>query len=146
MKWSRNSIIVAGTANNQDLTFQINDTKLYIPVKTLSTQENKKLLKQLKSVFKRTINCNKYLVKITNQAWNRHLDYLIDPSFQEVNRLFVLSFEDDDGRESHEQYYLATLEIKYDNVMVDGRNLFDQPVKNDFETYEKQRILLFDVY
>ena len=88
MKWSRNGIIVAGTANNQGPTFQINDTKLYVPVKTLSNNEKKKLLKQLKSGFKRTINWNKYLVKITNQAWNRHLDYLIDPIFQEVNRSF----------------------------------------------------------
>ena len=55
--------------------------KLYLLTK-------KKLLKQLKSGFKRTINWNKYLVKITNQAWNRHLDYLIDPIFQEVNRSF----------------------------------------------------------
>ena len=54
-------IIVAGTANNQNSSFQINDTKLYVPVVTLSTQENIKLLKQLESGFKRTFNWNKYL-------------------------------------------------------------------------------------
>ena len=74
-------IIVAGTANNQNSSFQINDTKLYVPVVTLSTQENIKLLKQLESGFKRTINWNKYLAKTTNQARNRYFDYLIDLSF-----------------------------------------------------------------
>ena len=110
LKWSRKCIIVAVNANNQNPTFQINDTKLYVPVVTLSTQENIKLLKQLESGFKRTINWNKYLAKTTNQAQNRYLDFLIDPSFQGVNRLFVLSFKDDDGRESRKQYYLPTVE------------------------------------
>ena len=87
LKWSRSCIIVAGTANDQKPTFQINDTKLYVPVITLSTQENIKLLKELDSGFKRTINWKKYLVKTTNQAWNRYLDYLNDLRFQGINRL-----------------------------------------------------------
>ena len=62
-------------------SFQINDTKLYVPVITWSTQENIELLKQLESSFKRTINWNIYLAKTTNQAENRYLDYIIDPSF-----------------------------------------------------------------
>ena len=107
MKWPKNCILIASTAANQNPTFQINDTKLYVPVVTLSTQENIKLLKQLESGFKRTIYWNTYLAKTTNQAQNRYLDYLIDPIFQGVNRLF-LSFKDADGRESHKQYYLLT--------------------------------------
>ena len=67
---------------------------------TLSTQENIKHFKQLESGFKRTINWHEYLAKTTSQPQNRHLDYLIDPNFQVVNRLFVLSFKDDNGRES----------------------------------------------
>ena len=139
LKWSRKCIIVAETANNQNPGFQINDTKLYVPVVTLSTQENIKLLKQLESGFKRTINWNKYLAKTTNQVQNRYLDFLIDPSFQGVNRLFVLSFKDDDGRQSHKQYYLPTVEIKDYNVMIDGRNFFDQPINNDLKTYDNIR-------
>ena len=81
LKWSRNSIIVAGTTNNQNPIFQINDTNLYVSVVTLSTQENIKLLKQFESGFKRTINWNKYLTKIRNQAQSSYLDYLIDRSF-----------------------------------------------------------------
>ena len=96
LTWSRNCIIVAGTVDNQNQNFQINDTKLYVPVVTFSTEENTKLLKQLESGFKRTINWNKYPGKTTNQARKRYLDYLIDPCFQEVNKLFVLSFEDAD--------------------------------------------------
>ena len=95
LKWSKNCIIVTGTIANQNACFQINDTKLYVPVVTLSTQGNIKLLKQLESGFKRTIKWNKYLAKITNQAKNRYLDFLIDPSFQEVYKLFALSFENE---------------------------------------------------
>ena len=83
---------------------QINDTKLFVPTLALSAQDNIKLLKQLESGFKKTINWNKYLPKTTNQAQNRYLDFLIDPSFQGLNRLFVLSFKGDDGWESHKQY------------------------------------------
>ena len=134
--WPKNCILIASTAANQNPTFQINDTKLYVPVVTLSTQENIKLFKQLESGFKRTINWNKYLAKTTNQVQNRYLDFLIDPSFQGVNRLFVLSFKDADGQKGHKQYYLPTVEIKDYNVMIDGRNFFDQPIKNDLKTYD----------
>ena len=126
LKWSRKCIIVARTAINQNLTFQIHDTKFYAPVVTLSTEEILKLLKKLESGFKRTINWNKYLAKATNKAQNRYLDYLIESSFQGVNRLFVLEFEDDNCRESLKQYYLPTIEIKDYNVMIDGINFFDK--------------------
>ena len=111
-----------------------------LPVVTLSTQENIKVLKDLESGFKRKINWNKYLAKTTNQARNRYLDYLIDPGFQGVNRLFVLSFKDDVGRESHKQYYLLTVEIKDYNVMIDWWNFFDEPIKNDLKTYNIRKI------
>ena len=81
LKWSRKCILVAGTANIQNPSFKIKDTKHYVPLVTLSTQENIKFLEQLESGFKRTINWNKYLAKALNQARNRCLDYLIDPSF-----------------------------------------------------------------
>ena len=134
MKWSRNCLIKDATSNNQNPNFQIHDTKLYVSVITSSTKENIKLLKQLESGFKRTINWNKYLAKTTNQARKSYLDYIIDPSFQGANRLFVLFFKDDDGRESRKQYYLSTVEIKNHNIMIDGRNFFDQSIKNDLET------------
>ena len=63
------------------LKFLITDTKLYVPVITLSTQDNAKLLKKLKSGFKRTINWNKYQSKMSTERQNNYLDYSIDPSF-----------------------------------------------------------------
>ena len=72
---------MVGTANNQNPIFQINVTKLYVPVVTLSSQENKKLHKQLESGFKRTNDWDNYLTKATNKARNRYLDDLIDPIF-----------------------------------------------------------------
>ena len=91
LKWSENCFLVAGTVANQVQTFTITDTKLYVPFVTLSTQDNVKLLKQLESGFKRTINWIKYQSEKTNQAQNRSSDFLFDPSFQRINRLFVLS-------------------------------------------------------
>ena len=70
---------------------------------------------------------------------NRYLNYLISQSFQGVNRLFVLSFENEDGRTSHSTYYLAKVEIKDYNVMIDGRNFFDQPINSVTKTYENIR-------
>ena len=67
---------------------------------------------------------------------NRYLAFLIDASFQGVNRLFVLSFIYENGWESYKQYYLPPVEIKDYNIMIDGRNFFDQPRKNDWKTYD----------
>ena len=93
----KDRILVVGTAANQETDFKITDTKLYVPVVILSTQDNVKLLKQIESGFKRAINLNKYQSKTTFQVQNQYLDFLIDPSFQTVNRLFVLLFKDEDG-------------------------------------------------
>ena len=90
----------------------------------LSAQINKKLLLQVKTVFKRTINWNKYQSETKIYTQNRYLNHLIDPSFQGVNRLFVLSFKDDEHRRSYQRYFLPTTEIKYYNVMIDGKGLF----------------------
>ena len=105
----------------------------------MSTRENIKLLKQLESGLKRTISWNKYLAKTANQAQKRYLDHLIDPSFQGVNIIFVLPFKDADCCETHNQY-LPTVEIKDYNAMIDGRNFFCQPIKNDLKTYNIKKI------
>ena len=107
----------------------ITDTKLYVPAVTLSTEDNVKLLKQFQSGFKRTINWNKYQSKLTEQAKNRYLDYLNDPSFQGENKLFVLSFENKSDRIVYTGYFLPKVKIKDYNVVIDGRNFFDQPIK-----------------
>ena len=94
------------------------------------------MLEKLKSSFKRTINWNKCQSKISTETQNQYLDLLINPSFQGVNRLFVLSFENETDKTSHSRYYLPKIEIKNLNVKIDGRNFFDQPINNSIKTYE----------
>ena len=139
LTWSKNCVIVSNIAENHETPFAIADTKLYVPVVILSNQDISKLLQQLKSGFKRAVNWKKYQSKETIQVPNPYLNFLIDVSFQEVNRLFVLSFENKDDRTVHTKYYLGTVEIKNYNVMIDGQNIFEQPVKNDLKTYDNIR-------
>ena len=126
----------ARPAINAPSTFKITDTKFYVPVVTLSTEDDNNFLKQLKSGFKRTIKWNKYRSEMTNQTKTNNLNYLIDPTFNKVNRLFVLSFENEEDRTYFSKYYTPKVEIKDFNVLIDGKSFFDMPVKNK-EAYEK---------
>ena len=126
INWSKDCVITNSTGEGK---LRITETKLYVPAVTLSTKDNEKLLQQLKSAFKKPISWNKYESNIKTFAQNRHLNYLIIPSFEGVNKLFVLSFENENDRTSHSTYYLPKVEIKDYNVMTDGRNFFDQPIK-----------------
>ena len=132
LTWSAN----CGVTLNQGTTFKITKTILYAPVVTLSTQGNAKLLAQLKSGFKRTISWNKYLSKPELLRWNPNLNNLVEPSFQGVNRIFVLVFQNDAQRRSNKRYYLPNVEIKDYSVMIGGKNFFDQPVKNNKVTWK----------
>ena len=120
--------IVCKIDNPEDATFQITDTKLYVAVVTLSKENDIKLLEQLKLGFKRTIKWDKYRPQMTIQPQNNNLNYLTDPTFTNVNRLFVLSFErtnSGDKRVSFSDYYVPKVEIKDFNVLIDGKSLFD---------------------
>ena len=131
LTWSSTCVLIATVNPNQNATFAKTDKNLYVPVVTLSTQGNTKFLQQLKSGFKRVINWNKYLSKPELLAQNPNLNHLVEPSFQGVNRPFVLAFENDDDRTSNEQYYLPTVEIKDYNT--------DQTIKNNKVTYDNIR-------
>ena len=139
LTWSSTCVLISTIIPNQNATFAITDTKLYVPVVTLSTQENTKFFQQLKSGFKRVINWNKYLSKPELLAQNPNLNHLVEPSYQGVNRLFVLAFENDNHRTSDERYYLPTVEIKDYNIMINGEKFFDQPIKNRGVTYDNIR-------
>ena len=139
LTWSSNCVLIATAVQNQAVTFEITDTKLYVPVVTLSTQENTKFLQQLKSGFKIVINWNKYLSKPELLAQNLNLNHLVEPIFQGIKRLFVLAFESDDERRSDDEYYLPTVEIKDYNIVINGENFFDQPIKNNKITYDNIR-------
>ena len=122
LNWSENLVICEV---NRPTTFAMSGAKLYVPVVTFSTRDNAKLLQQLKSGFKRTISWNKYQSKTSTEARNQYLDFLIRPSSQGVNRLFVLPFENQGDRTGHTVFYLPKVEIKDYNVKIDGRNFFD---------------------
>ena len=147
LTWSENCVITSlerrAITNTRidtsptSTTFKITDTKLYVPVVTLSTKDDNNFLEQLKSGFKRTIKWNKYRSEMTNQTQNNNLNYLIDPTFTKVNRLFVLSFENEDDRRSFSKYYVPNVQIKDFNVLIDGKSFFDMPIKNEEETYKQ---------
>ena len=117
----------------------LRDTTLYLPVVTFSTQGNAKLLQQLKSGFKGVLSWNKYLTKPELLGQNPNLSHLVEQSFQGVNRLFVLAFENDTQKTSHSGYYLPNVEFKDCNIVINGKNFFDQPVKDNKVTYENFR-------
>ena len=105
---------------------------MFVPVATLSKENDTKLLEQLKSRFKRTRKWNKYRSQMNIQLQKNNLNYLIDATFTNVNRLFVLSFtrtNAGDGRDSFSDYYVPNVEIKDFNVLIDGKSFFNLPVK-----------------
>ena len=119
LTWSSTCVITNSAGAG---TFAITDTKLYVPVVTLLTEDKSKLLQQLNSGFKRTVSWNKYLSKPELLAQNLNLNHLVEPSFQGVNRLFVLPFQNDTQRTSHSGYYLPNVEIKDFNIIINGEN------------------------
>ena len=157
LAWSKSyalaDMIVIAAGNNKDppaivattgLEFQIKDTKLYVPVVTLSNENDNKFLEQLKSGFKGTTKWNKYRSQTTIQSNDSNLNYLIYPAFTNVKRLFVLSFERIEEnnvkkyhRDSLSHYYVPNVEIKDFNVLIDGKRVFDLPVKYEEEASQK---------
>ena len=111
-------------------TFEINKAKLYVPVFTFFINDNIKFLENIKRRFKRKM-WNNYRPERTTQQDN--LDDLIDPTFLNINRLFVLSFKNGNNdltRDSFDQYYMLKLKIKDFNALIDNKPFFDQPVKH----------------
>ena len=129
LTWSANCVIIYTNVANRVPTFTITETNLYVPVATLSIQDNAKLLPQLKSGFERTISWNKYVSKPELLRKDINLNHLIEPSFQGVNRLFVLAFEEDAQKTSNKRFCIPNVEIKDCNVIIDGKKIFDQPLK-----------------
>ena len=94
----------------------------------MSTNDNIKFLEYIKQGFKRTISWKKCRSEITKQTKNNNLDYLIDPTFRNINRLFVLSLKngnDDPTRDSFDKYYLPLVETKDFNAIIDNKPFFD---------------------
>ena len=132
LKWNKNCVITSLERKQVDAgppvvkdnaptgaTLSITDCKLYIPVVTLSKDDEIKLLTNLKSGFKREIILNKYRSQMTTEAINNNLNILIDPAFTNVNRLFVLAYRTADDRQSFSQFYLPNVMVKDFNVIID---------------------------
>ena len=150
LKWNKNSVITSLEQRQVDAgppvvngtttgaTLAINDCKLYVPVKTLSNDDEIKLLNNLKSGFTREIIWNKYRSKMTTEAVNNNLIILIDPTFTNVNRLFVLAYgQDNNDRQSFSRFYLPNVMEKDYNVIIDKLAFLDLPIKTEVEAYEK---------
>ena len=135
------------TANNRETTFKITSTKLYVPIVTQSAKDNVNLTKNLNEGFKRSVYWNEYKSKIKT----KNLDddnitrFPLDASFQGVNRLFVLTFENTNNgnkkveRGSHRKYFIPGVDITKYNVLVDGRKSYNQPINDQIKKYDQIR-------
>ena len=131
-------------------TFKITDAKLYVPVVTLSAEDNVKLVKQLNEGFKRPVYWNKYkvidnkVVEIAAANEEKHITKLPDSSYQGVKRLFVLAYENTAGNDqvsdnSFKKYFLPRVKIENYNIEIDGRNFYDQPINDLIKQYDEIR-------
>ena len=147
LKWNKTCVITSqqigvnldggNTAARTCATLTINDCKLYIPVVTLSKDDEIKLLTNLKSGFTRDIEWNNYRSQMSAEAINKNLNILIDPTFTNVNKLFVLAYQTADDRQSFSQFYLPKVMVKDFSVIIDKLAFFDLPIKTEEEAYEK---------
>ena len=151
LKWNKNCIITSLERRQVDAgppvvrdnaptgaTLAINNCKLYVPVVILSKDDEIKLLTNLKSGFKREIIWNKYRSQMTSEAVNNNLNILVDPTFANVNRLFVLAYgQVNNDRQSFSRFYLPNVMVKDYNVITDKLAFFDLPIKTEEEAHEK---------
>ena len=126
-----------------EAVFIINDTRLYIPVVTLSKEGNKDFIEQQNKGFQRSIYWNEYKTKEQTEDGNANsVKYInLDPSFQGVNRLFVMAYDRADAsratRNGQRKYYLPGIDLNKYNVIIDGRNFYDNPIESDIEKYRE---------
>ena len=149
LNWNEDCVIA-------DTTFEITNTKLYVPIVTLSSKNNAKLVKLLEDGFNRPVYWNEYQTKIkTGNLDNNNLTrFPLDAFFQGVRRLFVLAFNnttvnDDNNlinntanrvlRNSHTKYFLPRVNITNYNALIDGRNFYDQPINDVAKQYDEIR-------
>ena len=148
LNWTKDCVLSnAPGANNNATLFKITSTKRYVPIVILSTKDNVNLTKQLNEGFKRSVYWNEYKSKIETKAAdnNNVTRLLLDASFQGVNRLFVLAFSNTDGdaneveRNDYRKYFLPGVDINKYNVLIDGRNFYDQPISDQIRKYDEIR-------
>ena len=140
LKWYERCLLTAATTAN----FGITDAKCYVPILTLSIEDNSKLTKLLNEGFKRPIYWNEYKVipnKTAELATVNDVKYireLLDSSWQGVKRLFVLAYNNTAGNDqvsvdSYKKYFLPRVKMDNCNIEIDGRNFFDQPINDSIK-------------
>ena len=125
-------------SDNDDATFKLTNTKLYVPIVTLSTEDNVTLTRQLNEGYERSFYWNQYKTEIDSKGLdnNNPLRIYLDASFQGFKRLLVLAFDNTDSgakrveRDDRRKYFLPRVNITNYNVLIDGRNFYDQPLKD----------------
>ena len=127
------------------LKFNITDCKLYVPIVTLQTEYQKQLYEELKTGITIDFTWSKYRSQVIYQTATNNLNYLIDPTYKNVNKLFILAFEKEEDKKSFSEYYTRTIEIKDYNVILDGtKPFYEIPIKNKEETYKAITELIRD--
>ena len=135
LTWKKECVL---STDNGNAVFIINDTKMYVPVVTLSKEDNKDFIEQQNKGFQRSIYWNEYKTKQINENADANVfKYInLDPSFQGVNRLFVMAYNRANGqptRNGQQKYYLPRIDLEKYNVIFDGRNFYDNPIESDIE-------------
>ena len=151
LKWKKYCVLYAagvdnvkGNASDNNIIFIIKDTKLYDPVVTLSARDNQKLSKILSKGFERSVYWNKYKTKSENKATTNGYRYVLESNFVGGNRLFALVYLNIGGdvkRFKTRRYSLPKGIIKNYNVIINGKNFYDQPIDSNIKRYEEIRKL-----
>ena len=139
LTWKKECVLSDQAGN---AVFIINDSKMYVPVVTLSKEDNKDFIEQQNKGFQRSIYWNEYKIKEINENPDANVfKYInLDPSFQGVNRLFVMAYNRLDGqptRNGQQKYYLPRIDLEKYNFFIDGRNFYDNPIESDIEKYRE---------
>ena len=160
LKWIENCVLTtaeiganADATGADSATLEVTDVRLYVPVVTLSAEDNVKLVKQLNEGFKRPVYWNKYkvthnkVVEIAAANAEKHIRELLDSSYQGVKRLFVLAYNNKEGDnkvsvDSYKKYFLPRVKIENYNIEIDGRNFYDQPINDSIKQYNKIKQIL----
>ena len=139
LTWKKECVL---STDAGDAVFIINDTKMYVPVVTLPKEDNKDFIEQQNKGFQRSIYWNEYKTKEINEKTDANVfKYInLDPSFQGVNRLFVMAYNKANGqstRNGQQKYYLPRIDLEKYNVIIDGRNFYDNPIQSDIGKYRE---------
>ena len=143
LNWSKD-LVMSAIANT---TFKITNTKLYVPIVTLSSKDNAKLVKLLEGRVNRPVYWNEYKAKTEarNLDKSNPTRFSLDACFQGVRRLFVLTFDNTDNgakkieTSSNRKHFLPRVNITNYNVLIDGGNFYDQPINEMIKQYDEIR-------